>query len=144
MTARERICEIPDLKIEQAIVKMKDNELFAFIQILNLFVEKFPLLEAELKKTLEDKDYAGHSKCLSVVRDMLKSMYADDLAEDCQRQIDGLINVNHVKAEAYLNYFISVLAMHSINIQMAIYDENEDEAAGREAQPAPAAAAQQA
>ena len=130
MTTRERLLAIPELKIEQVLVKMKDNELFAFVTILNLFVEKFPLLEAELKKSLDAQDYPAYSRCLAVVRDMLKQIYAEDMAADCQKQIDGLIGLKHEKVEAHLNYFMSMLAMLSIDIQMAVYKDGGGDGAG--------------
>ena len=130
MTTRERLLAIPEIKIEQVLIKMKDNELYAYIQILNLFVEKFPLLETEMKKTLEALDYPAFSRCLAVMRDMLKQIFAEDMAAECQKQIDELINIKHEKVEAHMNFFLSMLAMLSIDIQMAVYKDDGDDDKG--------------
>jgi CheY-like chemotaxis protein len=60
---------------------------------------------------------------------MLANIYADELAEECRNQIDKLINVKHEKIEAYINYFLSIMAMLSIDIQMALRIDNNEQSA---------------
>ena len=126
MTIRERLFEIPELNIAQILVKMRDDRLAEYIQDLNSFVEYFPQREIELKNALEARDYLAFSKSLVSVRDMLTLICADELAGECAKQINGLVSVKHEKLEAYMTYLLSLLSMLSIDIQMAIYKDEND------------------
>ena len=128
MSIRERLFDIAELNISLRLIHMKDNQLEEYIQALNSFVEHFPEREAELKSSLDAKDYLAFSRCLVAIRDMLVAICADELADECLKQINGLVAVKHEKAEAYMTYLLSLLSMLSIDIQMAIYkDENEEQ-----------------
>jgi len=128
MTIRERLLGISELNIEQVLMHMRGGQLDEYIQALNSFVESYPSLEAELKATLEEKDYFTLSGCLSDIRDMLILIRADDLAEESLKLINGLVNTKHEKIEARATFLLSVLTMLSIDIQMAVYqDEDEEE-----------------
>ena len=130
MSIRERLFEISELNIAQKLIQMRDAELDEYIAALNRFTEEFPSWEAELKGALEMRDYLSFSKCLVVIREALILIYADELAEECLKQINGLVAVKHEKIEAYMTYLLSLLSMLSIDIQMAIYkDENDEESA---------------
>ena len=144
MTIRERLFEITELDVSQILSLMRENQLYEYIQTLISFVEDFPLLETTLKESLEAKDYLSYSKTLVNIRDMLSGIYANELAEECQKQINALVAVKHEKVLASMTYLLSLLAMLSIDIQVVIYmDENEgdieppdggaEEAAGQEA-----------
>ena len=127
MTIRERLFEIVELNSSQILMQMRDNQLEKYISALNSFVENFPLFETELKNTLEERDYHSFSRILANVRDMLSNIYADDLAEECQKQINALLNVKHEKVLASVTYLLSLMAMLSIDIQVVIYmNENDD------------------
>lgn len=139
MTIRERLLEISELELDQVLIKMRDNELHAYIKTLNKFIVNFPKREGELKQALEKQDYIAFSRCLVMIKDMLIDINACRLAEECQKQIDKLAQIKHEKIEAYMNYFLSLLAMLSIDIQMAVY-KDENEAAG---EPPPEAATEQ-
>ena len=132
MTIRERLFEIPELNVSQILLQMRDNQLEEYLQTLNAFVECFPAMETDLKNALEARDYLAFSKALVSIRDMLSDIYADELAEECRKQINALISVKHEKAQASMTYLLSLLAMLSIDIQVVIYmDENAE---GDEAQ----------
>jgi len=126
MTIRERLFEITELDVSQILALMRENQLFEYIQTLITFVENFPLLETALKESLEAKDYLSYSKTLANIRDMLNGIYANELAEECQKQINALVAIKHEKVQASMTYLLSLLAMLSIDIQVVIYmDENE-------------------
>ena len=128
MTIRERLFEIPELNISQILMQMRDNQLYEYIHTLNSFVEDFPTLETQLKEALESKDYLAFSKTLADIRDKLRDIFADELSEECQKQINALVTVKHEKVQASMTYLLSLLAMLSIDIQVVIYmDENAGE-----------------
>jgi CheY-like chemotaxis protein len=70
---------------------------------------------------------------MAAIREMLVNIYADDLAEECFKQMSELLTAKHEKVEAYLNYFLSRVAMLSIDIQMALFKTQND----AESAPAP-------
>ena len=127
MSVRERLLGIPELNVVQKLIGMSDNQLRDYIQSLSSFVEVFPEQETALRAALEEKDYLAFSKHLVTLKDMLLQIYADGMAEECQKQINGLINLNHERIEAYMTYCLSTAAMLSIDIQMAIYNEDNAE-----------------
>lgn len=126
MTTRERLLDIAELNIEQRFIQMWRGEYEEYIQALNSFIEDFPKREIELKKALEAKDYLSFSKCLVNIKDMLLLIHADGLAEDCMKQINGLVALKHEKVEAYMTYLLSVLTILSIDIQMALFKDGEE------------------
>jgi len=126
MTIRERLLGISELNIEQRLMHMRGGQLDEYLLVLNLFVENFPTLEAESKKVLDEKDYFSFSGCLSEIRDLLMKIHADELAEECLKLINGMVAVKHEKIEARLTFLLSVLTMLSIDIQMAVYKDEDD------------------
>jgi len=128
MTIRERLFEITELDVSQILALMRESQLYEYIHTLISFVENFPALEASLKGSLEAKDYISYSKTLADIRDMLNGIYAYELAEECQKQINALVAVKHEKVQASMTYLLSLLAMLSIDIQVVIYmDENDED-----------------
>jgi CheY-like chemotaxis protein len=117
---------IPELKMAWE-KPMTMNELKDYIQSLDFFIESFPVEEGKIKAALAAKDYASLSRCLLVIRDMMVAIYADELAQESQRQIYELKNVKHEKLEAFMTYFLKALSMLSIDIQMAILKNQENE-----------------
>jgi CheY-like chemotaxis protein len=123
MTVREKLLEISGLNIANKLMVMGDNELGKYVQMLTLFVEKFPAFEINIKNALGSKDFVSLSKALVAIKDMLIQIHASTLADDCQNHINGLNDANYDKIEASTIYFLSVLTMLSIDIQMAIFKE---------------------
>ena len=128
MTIRERLLDISELNIEQIFMQMWKSDYDEYIQALNAFIEDFPKRERELRNTLEVKDYRSFSRCLVSIKDMLLLIHADELAEECMKQINGLVALKHEKVEAYMTYLLSVLTILSIDIQMALFKDGEEDA----------------
>ena len=130
MSIRERLLGISELNIERMFITIRSSQYDDYIRVLNSFVEDYPKCEAELKSALEQKDYLSYSSRLVAIRDMLIEIHASELAVECQKQINGLVSFKHEKIEAHMNYLLSMLTILSIDIQMAVYkDENEEEEA---------------
>jgi CheY-like chemotaxis protein len=127
MTLRLRLLEIAELKIEQRLMHMSEAYLNEYIAKLNSFVDDFPGKDTELKAALAAADYNAISKNLSAVREMLLNVYADELAEECLKQTNGLANAKIEKVEAYVTFLLSMLTMLSIDIQVAIYSGEHEE-----------------
>lgn len=126
MTVRERLLEISELNIAEILLQMREVQLDEYIESLNSFVENLPEREKELKEAFTEKDYFSFSKYLVDIKDILVDIHADELAEECLKQINSLGNTKHEKIEAFLTYFLSLMAMLSIDIQMAAYKDEQD------------------
>ena len=122
---KERLLQIPELNIATKLIQMGEQGLKGYVQVLNSFIEGFPAQEANVKNALEAKDYPSLSKNLIALKDMLVQIHADGLADECRNHINGLSNAKPEKIEAYTTYFLSVLTMLSIDIQLAIFKEEQ-------------------
>jgi len=115
----DRLLEISELKLAGKIEKMGESELNDYLQLLNTFTENFPTQEEEINEALKAKDDNAFVKALSDIRDILEKIHADEMAQDCAKQISSIGNTSPEKIEAYMRYFLSSLSMLSIDIQMA-------------------------
>jgi CheY-like chemotaxis protein len=125
MTVKERLLEISDLNIAFRLRTMSESDLEGYVKVLNSFVEEFPALEQDAKKALAENNNSSLSKKLAVMHDLLVQIHADALSEECLKQMNGLLSAKHEKIEAFLTYFLSVLTMLSIDIQMAILKDRD-------------------
>jgi len=115
----ERLLEISDLKLAGKIEQMKEDEINNYLQLLNTFTDNFPEQEEKINEALRAKDYDAFVKHLAEVKDILEKMHADEMAQDCTKQISRIGVEKPEKIEAYMRYFLSTLSMLSIDIQMA-------------------------
>ena len=122
---RERLCAISDLILARRLLKMTDFELDEYVKSLSAFVENFPLEEAELKTAMEAVNIDSVIKRLTGIREMLMSIYADELADDCWKRLNSFDRNRPEKIEAYVSFLLSTLAALSIDIQMAFFFEEE-------------------
>jgi CheY-like chemotaxis protein/HPt (histidine-containing phosphotransfer) domain-containing protein len=131
----ERLLDISELNLAGKIEQMKEDELNAYLELLNTFTDNFPLQEEKINEALRAKDNDAFVKQLSEVKDILEKIYADEMAQDCAKQIGSIGSTSPEKIEAYMRYFLSTLSMLSIDIQMAqqktdataIISEKQDE-----------------
>jgi CheY-like chemotaxis protein len=115
----ERLLEVSELKLAGKIEKMGDDEIDNYLQLLNTFTENFPIQEEEINEALRTKDNDTFVKILSDIRDILEKMYAEEMAQDCAKQLNSIDSTSPEKIEAYMRFFLSSLSMLSIDIQMA-------------------------
>jgi len=115
----ERLLGISELKLAGKIEKMGEGELDDYLRLLNTFTENFPTQEEEINEALKTKNDEVFVKKLTDIRDILEKMYAEELAQDCAKQIGSIGTTSPEKIEAYMRYFLSSLSMLSIDIQMA-------------------------
>jgi CheY-like chemotaxis protein/HPt (histidine-containing phosphotransfer) domain-containing protein len=139
MNIRERLYGIADLNISKRLVMMTDSQLETYLQNLHSFVESYPAEEDALRRITEEGDPDSIVKQLSLMRETLKNIYADRLADDCWQHITELGKTNIRRVKAYVNFFLSSLTELSIDIQMVFYKDSEnqvsDEAAVAEDSP---------
>jgi len=136
MNIRERLHTIPDLILDKRLVLMDDIELEKYVALLNSFVEIFPAREAKLKAAMETGNIESVIKRLTGIRGMLEDIFADELAEECWKHLNSFDENRPKKMEAYVSYLLSMLAALSIDIQMALFKEEEKDTAPAQAQKA--------
>jgi DNA-binding response OmpR family regulator len=131
MNKRGSLYEISDLNLAEILGRMTDSQVDEYWEALNLFTEKYSELEEKIKSHLTAKDYALFAKNLAELRDKLKDIHADAMAQDCQTQLNGLTSVEsikHEKLEAYMTYLLTTVSILSIDIQKADYENRQNEA----------------
>jgi CheY-like chemotaxis protein/HPt (histidine-containing phosphotransfer) domain-containing protein len=116
---KDKLLAIHELKLAGKIEQMDDNGLRDYIQLLNSFTENYPEQEEKIKIALKNIDYDALKKQLSDVKDILEKIHADEMAQECAKQITVIGKTMHEKIEAFMRYFLSSLSMLSIDIQMA-------------------------
>ncbi|MCL2008982.1 MAG: response regulator [Synergistaceae bacterium] len=127
---RERLYGIPELVLAKRLLMFNDAELDEYVKSLSSFVEDFPVEEAELKAAMETGNMDSVTKRLTGIRETLKNIYADDLADECWKRLNSFDRNRPEKMEAYVSFLLSTLAALSIDIQMAFFfEEAENDAA---------------
>jgi CheY-like chemotaxis protein len=120
MKIKERLIKIPELKIPD--IQTDDYE-----KKINEFIDRFPAHEAELRCALDKKDITAISGIVKNLSNILSGIYADDLAADSLKHANTFSDMPFDKIKAYASYLLTTLASLSIDIQMAIYiDENKE------------------
>ena len=115
----ERLLDISELNLAGKIEQMKEDELNSYLQLLNTFTDNFPAQEEKINEALRTKDNDTFVKHLTDIQNILEKIYAEEMAQDCAKQINAVGNTSPEKIEAYMRYFLSTLSMLSIDIQMA-------------------------
>ena len=126
MNIRQRLYAIPDLALAKRLQFMTDGQVDSYVELLNSFVETFPEEEAGLKAAMEKRDIKSVIRHLSRIREILASIYADELADECWRRLNSFDRERPEKIEAYVIFLLSTLAALSIDIQMAFLTERDN------------------
>jgi len=132
MINRERLLAISELKLTGKIEKMEDGKLANYVQLLNLFVDNLPEQKKKIKDALAAKDEVALKKYLTLVRDQLAKIYAEEMAQDCAKHIAWIGSERHEKIEVYVNYFLSILVILAADIQKAQQQADEPSGAAKD------------
>jgi CheY-like chemotaxis protein len=117
----ELLFAISELNLDRKIEQMEDEEFINYVKLLNSFTEDFPTREDKIKAALIVKDNETLIKQLTYIKDTLGKIFADEMMEECSKQIDLIDKIKHEKIEAYMRYFLTSLSMLSLDIQMALH-----------------------
>jgi len=115
----EKLLAISEIKLADKFDQMNENSFSDYVKLLNAFTENYPDQEEKIKNALKTEDYDTLKKQLIVLNEILEKILADEMAEECKKQIDAIGKTMPEKIEAFMRYFLSNLSMLSINIQMA-------------------------
>ena len=126
MSNRENLFQISELKIAQQLRHMSNSQLNNYINMLNSFVDELPALDEKLKGFMAARDIKSVFECLYEITQILKKIKADELVTECFKRTNALRNKPE-RMEAFIIYFLSTLASLSIDIQMALFKDENDE-----------------
>ena len=118
---KARLRTISELRIPGSVLLDNEKLTIYIHNTLCTFIESFPKREEQIKACLEAQDYQTLSKVLADLCYRLKTIHASDLANDCQKQMDGLPDIRREKVEAYMTFFLTAVSMLSIDVQMVVY-----------------------
>ena len=126
---------IAQLNADGRIERMDDDYFNRYVKALQMFIGSYPAQEELLKTELSAADYINCKQSLTAVGGMLNKIQADSLAEECIKYADSLESGEHEANMAGITDLLAVISALSIDIQMAMYTENEqDEKAKTNAQ----------
>jgi len=127
--AKEKLLSLSEIDSE-AIKDMTDNQLFSFIQALNVTAAAFPLQEEELKHAFSNTDYVTVFQWLEVIRSSLSQMHADHLAKECEKFIKvnhDLENIKPSRVKVFIDYFMPTLDLFVTDVHKVLEDLEVDE-----------------
>jgi CheY-like chemotaxis protein len=119
---KEKLLAISDLSSEK-IDQMKENQLQDYIRTLSVCVNVFPAQKEKLESAFLTMDYASVLQWLKIIRNSLFRIHADNLAKECEKQINlnhDLENIRHEKFRVFIDYFISSLTMFFADITRSL------------------------
>jgi hypothetical protein len=110
---KERLSTITELN-QAAIGRMTDDQLRGYVKSLITFHEDCPAQENGLRSSFKIKNYASVIRWLGVIEAALAQINADNLVEECRRQINlnnDYSAIRHEKMELFINYFLTSLSL---------------------------------
>ncbi|MDR2578408.1 MAG: response regulator [Chitinispirillales bacterium] len=114
----EQLRSIGALKLSGRLDGLDDDAYDGYCETLVEFVEDFPEVEASLKKAMFIGDKETVALILSGLAETLAGIYADDLAQECEKARGGVDDAGPEQLEADLTAFITAVATLSVDIQM--------------------------
>jgi len=126
MISKESLLRIPELNLAGRVTDMTDVQFNGYVLTLNTFIDRFPAQADKMRDATDDKDYIALSRTLTEVCVVLKQLYADKMAKECDKRINVLKSasikgVDHDEVESFVEQFIQTVSALSIDIQMAAH-----------------------
>ena len=122
--AKKKLSSLSDIDVK-AIKGMNDKQLFNYIQALNVTAATFPVQKDEVVQAFEQKDYASVIQWLQVISSSLSQIHANELAKECEKQIEqnkDLKNVRHERVKVFINYFMPTLELFFTDVYNVLDD----------------------
>jgi CheY-like chemotaxis protein len=116
--SNEQLLSIGGLKLSNWLEGLSGNRLDMYCRTLADFVEKYPDIEADLKKSMFIGDNATLAFVLSELSETLANIHADGLVQECESLRAGITDADPDKLEADLTAFLSTVGTLSVDIQM--------------------------
>jgi len=138
---KKQLLSIGGLKLSNRLGELSDGLIDTYFDTLSDFIDTFPGIESEIKKSLAAKSDESVLRLLSQLSDTLANIHADDLVRDCEKLRQGAYSSSRGRFEADLAEFLSAVGTLSVDIQMEQHktEEASEQSDGNgAAEPAPA------
>jgi len=122
--AKDKLLTLTDIDA-QAIKTMTNTQLLSYVQALNVTVAAFPLQKDELMHALSEMDYATLFQWLHIISSSLSQMYAEELAQECEKHIkqnQDLSTVKHERIKVFMDYFMPTLDLFFADVYKILED----------------------
>ncbi|MCL1999603.1 MAG: response regulator [Turicibacter sp.] len=135
MITKEQIMNIDALNNNE-VARLKEDEVFDFIDSLNSFCDFIPMCNETLNEAVKNEDSVVLSKTLDTIHETLVKIHAIDLIQECSRMSDDFDKAVKSKTMKYgefetkLMEFLRTLSEFSIEIQMILH---KDDMGGKQA-----------
>jgi CheY-like chemotaxis protein len=129
MQKKDRLLKISELN-EFKIRQLAGTNLDSYFVIADLFIDSFPSQEESVKVALSAKDRATLAKSLSSLCDILRKLYADNLAEWCAGYLSRIDSVEYEQLQTFIIVFLKAASALSIDLQMVEHSNAAADTAG--------------
>ena len=125
MLNRNFLSGVPELKNSGKISGMSEAQFSNYVNELNSFIDRFPVLEEKLWNAVDAKNYTALTGLLTDTCEILNRIYADDIVREYRGKIDKISSEDHDSVEMLVENFIQRVCALSIDVQMAIHRNTE-------------------
>ncbi|MCL2702882.1 MAG: hypothetical protein FWE91_04660 [Defluviitaleaceae bacterium] len=132
MLSKQQLLTIADLNATK-INEMSEKQLQSYTKSLKSFMNIFPMQKGKLESAFAEKDYAMVLQWLKSIRDRLSQIHADNLARDCEKQINAnedISSIRHERLGHFIKFFFSTLMILFVDIQHMMEAHEANEAQG--------------
>ena len=127
MINRKRLRAIAELTVAGGFDKMPEEQLDAYLDCVNSFVDSFPILAQKLQDAVDDQEPASLiADMFSAICKDLSMLHAGSIVNSFKPEFDNLINtytIDYISLEAIVENFIQTVSSFSIDIQMAMRND---------------------
>ena len=127
MINRERLRAIAELTVAYGFDKMPDDQLGKYLDLVNSFIDSFPLQSQKLQDAVDDREPAGViSGLFNSICDKLTELHAGSIVNKYKPQFDKLIEtyaIDYDSLDAVTENFLQTVSSLSIDIQMAMRND---------------------
>lgn len=125
---RKQILAINGLAQADKAGELSDEKIGAYLERLSHFIDEYPQIEAELKRAIYLDCTDTIRAALAGLQKHLRSIYADKLADECEKVAKEVGKTEPEKLEANLLNYIAAVATLSVDVQMEVYRAEQDPA----------------
>ncbi|MCL1789649.1 MAG: response regulator [Oscillospiraceae bacterium] len=116
---------ITESTFTKEIMEATGDDLSKYVAVLDDYVDAFPERAKKLKIALDDSNHDGIIEGLTLMQEMLVSIGAEEMSEECLDILKVYHSVKFDKVESYVVYLLSNMSTLSIDMQLAMHRTNK-------------------
>ena len=125
MSIKDQILNIPELTFTDEWRTCTDAQFEKFIDVLKNFLNIFPSKEMNLKTAMATKNIDNLLKSLVETEEILRTIQAIDLCDECKRRLNSFDRNNPEKTFAYIYFLCASMESLGNDIQKALIPQVE-------------------